>query len=149
LDSAGRVVRSIAIPLDIRVTIADTLLHPIAPADSVMLPERESSGPGVEALAGGLLVGAALAIIPGAMSESDLLTGRVLVVGSVSIAGITAFFMRRPGKAITANVETNRGMWSTWQNEVEAVVRENETLKADIRVSIRAGSPTVTEPTGR
>jgi len=149
LDSAGRVVRSVEIPLDIRVTIADTLPHPLAPADSIMLPERESSGPGVEALAGGLLVGAALAVIPGAMSDSDLLSGRVVVAGTVSVAGIAAFFMRRPGNEITANVEANRAMWSAWQDEIEAVVRDNDARKADIRVSIRAGSPTVTEPAGR
>lgn len=149
LDSTGRVVRSIEIPLDIRVTIADTLPHPVAPTDSLMLPERESSGPGVEALAGGLLVGMALAVIPGAMSDSDLLPGRVVVAGTVSIAGIAAFFVRRPGKELTANVEANRAMWSTWQDEVEAVVRENEVRKADIRVSIRAGDPTLTEPSGQ
>jgi hypothetical protein len=149
LDSVGRVVRSIEIPLTIRVTTPDTLPHPTAPTDSMMLPERETSRPGVEALVGGLLVGVAVAVVPSAMSDTELLGGRMVVAGTVSAAGITAFFMRRPGKEITANVEANRAMWTAWQDEVAAVVRTNEARKQNIRISIAAGSPRVTGSSGR
>jgi len=149
-DSLRRVVRTVQIPLDVHVDIPDTLQHPVAPADSLILPEQYSQGPGVRALVGGLLIGSAVALLPAVISsDTDLMSARFVVAGSVSIAGVTTFFRRRPGKPIPVNIEANRSLVGSWQDSLAVVVSENERRKADVQVTITAGSPVISEGLGR
>ena len=149
-DSLRRVIRTVQIPLDVMVQTADTLPHPLAPADSLILPEQYSGGPGIRALVGGLLIGTAVAVLPAAVSsDTDLMGARYVVAGTISIAGVTTFFRRRPGKPIPVNIEANRSLVGSWQNSLAVVVSENERRKADVHVVITAGSPVVREGLGR
>ncbi|UCD25689.1 MAG: hypothetical protein JSW51_07195, partial [Gemmatimonadota bacterium] len=122
----------------------------VAPADSLILPEQYARGPGVRALVGGLLIGSAVAVLPAVISsDTDLMGARFVVAGSVSIAGVTTFFRRRPGKPIPANIEANRILVVEWQDSLAVVVSENERRKSDVQVLVTAGTPIITEGAGR
>ncbi|UCG87428.1 MAG: hypothetical protein JSW71_02470 [Gemmatimonadota bacterium] len=149
-DSTGTLLRSLRVPLDIVVETPDTLIHPIEPADSMILPEQHSSGPGVQALAGGLLVGTAIAVLPTVFSsDTDLMGGRLLVAGTVSVAGIAAFFRRRPGKPIPENIASNQNLYRSYRDSLAVVVTENERRKTDIQLLITTGAVSAHEGPGR
>ncbi len=146
LETDGTPVRSVRLPLEVAVTMRDTLPHPEPPADSLFLPERTTPGPAYEALAGGLLMGGMLLIMPGALaSDTDLGGGRYLIGSALSLAGITGFLTRRPGREIRANVEANAALRRGWQDRMELVVQENRTRLADIQLTVSAGAPTLIE----
>lgn len=148
-DSDRRVVRVVRIPLTVDVESPDTLLHPSAPTESVLLPEQHTRGPGMEALAGGVLIGAAVAVLPGALSsDTDLMGTRFVVAGTISIAGLATFLKLRPGKPIPANIEANSVLLRGWQDSVATVVAENEIRKADIELIITTGALSASEPSG-
>ena len=150
LETDGTSVRSVRVPLEVDVDVRDTLPHPEPPADSLFLPERTAPGPAYEALAGGLLMGGMLLIMPGALaSDTDLGGGRYLIGGAVSLAGITGFLTRRPGREIAANVAANAALRRGWQDRMELVVRENETRLADVQLTVSAGAPTLVEQAER
>jgi hypothetical protein len=149
-DSTGALVRALRVPLDITVETPDTLAHPLEPADSMILPEQHGSGPGVQALAGGLLVGTAVAVLPSLFSsDTDLMGGRLLVAGTVSVAGIANFFRRRPGKPIPGNIESNQALYRSYRDSIAVVVTENERRKTDVQLLITTGSPLVHEGSSR
>jgi len=148
-DSTRNIVRVVQIPLDIEVESPDTLMHPLAPNESELRPEQHARGPGMEALAGGVLIGAAVALLPGTFSsDSDLMGARFAVAGTISIAGLATFLKLRPGKPIPKNIEANAVLWRSWQDSVAVVVAENELRNADIRLAITAGPSSVSEPSG-
>jgi hypothetical protein len=150
-DSTGNTVRTLRLPLDIQVESPDTLFLPVEPADSLILPEQFSNGPGVQALAGGLLIGAAVAVLPSMISstDSDLMGGRFVVAGTISIAGVATFFRLRPGKPIPANIESNLSLYRTWQDSLAIVLTENEQRKSDVQLVIRVAQPSAYEVPGR
>jgi hypothetical protein len=146
IDTSGSPVRTVRVPLVIRANVRDTLLHPEPPADSLFLPESNPSGPGVEALLGGLLIGGALTILPGALaSDADLGATSYLVGGAVSLAGVVGFFTHRPGRQIPANIEANSALRRGWQERAEEVARENAARRGDVRLVIESGTPSIVE----
>lgn len=145
-DSTGSLLHSLRVPLSLALESPDTLIHPIEPADSLILPEQHSSGPGVGALVGGMLLGSAVAFLPNVFSsDNDLMGGRLVVAGTASVAGIAAFFRLRPGKPIPENIESNRVLYGSYRDSLAMVVTENERRKADIQLHIRTGTVTVVE----
>jgi len=146
IDTSGSPVRTVRVPLSIQANVPDTLPHPLPPADSLFLPESNPSGPGVESLLGGLLIGGAIALVPGAVaSDANLGATSYLVGGTISLAGIVGFFKQRPGKGNPANIEANAALRRTWQEHAEEVARENAARRADVRLSIESGSPSIVE----
>jgi hypothetical protein len=145
-DSTGSIVRVVQVPLDIEVESPDTLIHPLAPAGSELLPEQHAKGPGMQALAGGILIGTAVAVLPAALSsDTDIMGARIAVAGTISIAGLTAFLRLRPGKPIAQNIEANSVLWRSWEDSVAVVVNENGLRKADIQLIITTGPRSVSE----
>jgi hypothetical protein len=146
IETAGTPVRTVRVPLNLRANVPDTLPHPNPPADSLFLPEINPSGPGAEALAGGLLVGGALMVLPGALaSGTDLGSTQYVVGGAVSVAGIIGFFTHRPGRPILSNVEANATLRRNWQQRAEQVARTNEARRADVQLIIETGAATILE----
>jgi hypothetical protein len=146
IDSSGTPLRTVRLPLDVQAVFPDTLRHPDPPADSLLLPEFNPSGPGVEALVGGLLTGGALMLLPGALaSGTDLGSAQYLVGGAVSVAGIIGFLTHQPGKEIPANVEANTLLRRDWQRRTEEVTRVNQARRADVRLVIETGPATIVE----
>lgn len=149
IDSSGSPVRTVRVPLRVRAEVPDTLPHPPPPADSLFLPEINPSGPGVEALAGGLLIGGALALLPGAVAaDAELGSTGYVVGGMVSLAGIVGFFTHRPGRQIVANIDANAARRRDWQQRVEEVARLNAARLANVRLVIRSGPARIVEHRG-
>jgi hypothetical protein len=149
-DAAGQMIRLTRLPLDVDVRLRDTIPHPEPPADSLLLPETYTRRPSLEALIGGLAVGAAVMALPSAIApEADVTGGRFAVAGAVTIAGIVGFVTRRPGEPIRANVAANDLLRQAWRDSVDVVARENANRRADVRLRIRAGQPVRIEGVGQ
>jgi hypothetical protein len=143
----GETTRIVRVPLDVAVTLADTLPHPTPPADSILLPERTSGGRGLEALLGGLAAGVGIAILPTTIAPDAELSGtRIGVAGIVTIAGVIGFFTQRPGKPIEENIRANRRLRDVWQADAEAIARENTARRTRATLEIRTGDPSVVAP---
>lgn len=143
-DSTRRVTRRYRIPLEVEVLRSDTLPRPPVPDSSLYLPERRAPRPRIEALAGGVLAGVAVVLLPPTLAPgSNLTDARFAVAGVVSIAGVLGFFKRPPGAPIPQNLEANRTIRQAWQDRLQAVQRENARRRADVRVFVRSGVPTV------
>lgn len=139
-DAQGNVLRLVQAPLEIERVQRDTLLSPPRLADSLFLPERARSGPGIEALAGGVLAAASVLVLPRVLAPGSELTGaRFVVAGGVSLAGIAGFLARYPGRPIARNVEANRVVRQRWVEQAESVRLENVERRRDARLTIRAG----------
>lgn len=147
LDRARRVVRLLHLPLDVARPSGDTLPHPLPPADSLLRPERRPFGPAWQALAPGALAGAAIALLPGAVARGEDVSGtRLLVGGTVTLAGLVAFLSHHPGRAIPENAVHNRRLQDAWRREVADVTRHNAQRTREVRVTIRAGALVVMTP---
>jgi hypothetical protein len=139
-DAQGQVLRLVQAPLEIERAQRDTLPSPPRLADSLFLPERARSGPGIEALAGGVLGAASVLVLPRVLAPGSELTGaRFVVAGGVSLAGIAGFLARYPGRPIARNVEANRVVRQRWVEQSESVRLENIERRRDARLTIRAG----------
>jgi hypothetical protein len=149
LDGAGGLIRVIRVPLSVALTLGDTLPHPLAPPDSLLLPERGPTGPALRALIGGLAVGLAVAIAPSVVaSEADLSPTRFLVGASVSMASVSTFFALRPGRPLANNITANDRARATWRLEVDRVAQHNEALRRAALVHLRLGPRQVVEREG-
>lgn len=141
-DSARRVSRRIRVPLEVEILVRDTLPHPLEPSD--YLPERKPPRPRAEALAGGILAAAAVFLLPPVLApESDLTEARFGVAGALTVAGLLGFLLPPPGPPIPENVADNQRIRRAWESRVQAIVQENARRRADVRVFIRAGAPTI------
>ena len=146
LDRQRRVVRILRLPLAVTQGRVDTLPHPAPPADSLLLPERQPMGPGLRALAPAALAGVAIAVLPSVVANGEDASGaRFVVGGTVTVAGIVAFFSRHPGRAIPANVTHNRALRDAWRREDAEVARRNAE-RARGMLGIRADAPVMITP---
>jgi len=146
LDRQRRVVRILRLPLQVTQGRVDTLPHPAPPADSLLLPERQPMGPALRALAPGALAGVAIAVLPSVVANGEDASGaRFVVGGTVTVAGIVAFFSRHPGRAISVNVAHNRTLRDAWRREDAEVARRN-TERARGMLGIRSGAPVLLTP---
>ncbi len=144
--AGGRATRVLRVPLEIRVQPVDTVGHPAAPADSLLLPERREGGPGMEALVGGLVAGVGVALLPSLVArDADLSGGRIAVGGTIAIAGVIGFLTQRPGRPIPENIEGNEALWQAWRLEVDRAVQENERRRLRAMLVVQAGVPTAVD----
>ena len=142
----GVSLRSTRFPLSLLTIETDTLLHPLPLADSLFLPEQAGTGRGIGTLAGGILMGGAVFLLPSALaSDADLAGARYAVGGAMSIAGIVGFVTRRPGRILIDNVAANQAMRNDWNERVDSVVEENANRVAGIRLVVEAGPPRIVE----
>jgi len=146
LDRQRRVVRILRLPLEVTQGRVDTLPHPAPPADSLLLPERQSMRPALRAFAPAGLAGVAIAVLPSVVANGESASGaRFVVGGAVTIAGIAAFLSHHPGRAIPANVAHNRTLRDAWRREDAEVTRRNvERVRG--MLGIRAGTPVLLTP---
>jgi hypothetical protein len=144
LDAAGRVVRRVEIPLAIQVERPDTLLHPLPLDPSLFLPESTPPRPKTEALAAGLVAGLSILVLPQAFaSETDLSPTRFAVSAGISLTGVIAFLKPAAGRPLPSNVAANAAIRQSWRDRVADIERQNERRRADLTITVRAGSPTV------
>jgi hypothetical protein len=149
-DSSGVTQRIVRVPLDIAVSLPDTLPFPPPPADSLLRPERTTAGPGLQALVGGLVLGTAVALLPNAIAPDAPLSGARFGVGAaVGLAGFAGFITSRPGREIPENIAANERVRSAWEVQRQIVVRENAARLRRAGLRITAGVPQVIEREGR
>ncbi|HEX9581736.1 MAG TPA: hypothetical protein VF970_11585 [Gemmatimonadales bacterium] len=142
--------RVLQLPLEITTQRTDTLAHPAPPPDSLRLPERRASGPGVEALAGGVLAGLAAAVLPMLLApDANLEAARYAVAALAGGAGILGFAREFPGSMIAGNRLANEQRDQGWQELVAVVAAENRTRRAAARMVLHTGEPIVADLTGR
>jgi len=141
--------RLLHLPLRTTTATRDTLAHPLPPADSLYLPEREPKGPGLRALGAGL-AGAALSLALPAVVATDGASApsRYLVAMSLTAAGVLGYIAARPGRPIPDNIVTNQIMRDGWRRERDAVVVENEARRRDLLVRFRAEDVIEIDPGG-
>jgi hypothetical protein len=139
-------VRVVRVPLDVTVLSVDTLAHPAPPSDSLYLPERMQGGPALEALVGGLVASAGIALLPSVVaSDASLSGGRIAVAGTVAIGGVVGYLMQRPGKTIPSNVQHNDRIRQQWRASVDQVAQENARRRDRARMLVSAGPPAVVD----
>jgi hypothetical protein len=144
-DEVGRVTRTVELPMTVRLERPDTLPLPGPPADSLFLPEEKPPGPALEALAGGVIAAALVLFVPSAFnSELETSTAQIAVAGALATATVAGVVVNRPGRVIQANVEANAATRSEAEAHSEAVARENDRRRADVRILITTGAATVT-----
>ncbi len=147
-DSLRRTLRTVRMPLDIELQRPDTLDFPAPPTDSLFRPERSPNRPAFEALAGGLLAGAAAFLVPSVVAPNavDVSAGGYVVAGALAAAGITGFLVSGPGQALDDNVEYNESLRRQIQQRTEEIARQNAALRNQATLRIRTRRPTVLEP---
>jgi hypothetical protein len=146
LDRQRRVVRILRLPLEVTQGRVDTLPHPAPPADSLLRPERQSMRPALRAFAPAALAGVAIVVLPGVVANGeDASAARFVVGGTVTIAGIAAFFSHHPGKSIPANVAHNRTLRDAWRRADTEITRRNAERVRGM-LGIRAGAPVLLTP---
>ncbi len=145
-DSSGVTQRIARVPLAIAVVLPDTLPFPPPPPDSLLLPERTTAGPGLQALVGGLVLGTAVALLPNAIAPDAPLSGARFGVGAaVSLAGFAGFLTSRPGRDLPENIAANGRVRAEWEAQRQGVVRENAARLRRAGLRITAGAPQVIE----
>jgi hypothetical protein len=136
--------RVLQLPLEITQRAPDTIPLPAPPPDSLLLPERRVAGPGVEAVVGGLLLGAGVAVLPPQFAQgANIKPWRFVVAGSIGLAGLAGFLRDRPGGVIAANRRANEELRRAWRDRVAAATEENRVRQAEAGLVIQTGQPTL------
>ncbi len=142
----GQLLRRVQVPFEVDVHRQDSLPHPARPLDSVFLPTRRESGPGLEAFLGAVIGGVAITLLPSVFAPStNLSPSRFAVGGAVSLAGITGLITRFPGRPLRANIRSNDAIRREWQERVATIVRQNTARLTTSHMIIHSGLPVTTE----
>src|SRR5437868_2838423 len=121
----GELAGIVQLPLDLRVVHVDTLPWPKPPADSLLLPEHSGSRPALRALLGGALLATTVAALPSVVGGDHPSGSRLVVAGTVGLAGALGYVLHRPGRPLTVNIQANQALRARWQQGVAAVKAEN------------------------
>ena len=142
--SDGKVVRSVALPLDISRDRRDTLRLPAPLADSLFKAEYSPGGNGHRALATGLVAAVAATLIPaivaGKFSPSP---DRLTVAWGFGLAGFLGYRVDRQPRPIQGNITANRNLRTGWQRQVDSLHAENLVRQHEVRILIHAGASQV------
>ena len=142
--------RVLQIPLEIATTPADTTPLPPPPPDSLRLPETRPPRPGVEALLGGMLAGAAIALLPAVLAPgAEFVPARFAVAGVLGGTGLIGFVHNLPGRGIPANRRVNDQRQQDWQTQVAAITAENRRRRLSGGLVVRSGDPVIVDLTER
>lgn len=140
---------SLRLPLELARPTVDTMPLPPAPPDSLLKPERGDMNGAMRALIPAIAAGAAIMILPKAVSSGDHASnGRLLIGGTVAIAGVAAFLSHHPGQRIPGNQQYNRSVRDTWRRNVAEVTRRNADRIRGAKLIIRPGAPSLVTGAG-
>jgi hypothetical protein len=145
--SSGAATWSLRLPLELARPAVDTTPLPQAPADSLFRPERGDMQGAMKALVPGVIAGAAIVVLPKVVASGERASNaRLIVGGSVAIAGIAAFFSHHPGRQLSGNAQYNRNIRESWRRNTAEISRRNADRMRQARMIIRPGAPSfVTE----
>ena len=74
---------------------------------------------------------------------------RFSIMGGIGLATVLGIFKPAPGRTIPANVETNRLLMEEWQGQLDHVLSENERLRVETLLTVRAGTQELVETGSR
>lgn len=138
--------RGLVLPLTARATVADSLPLPTPLPDSAFFPERQPAGPAVEFLAGGLMAGVLVALVPSAVAGSSLGPAPYVAGATLGLAGLIGYITRLPGRPIASHVAANEALRAAWRRERDAVLAANAQRRSRIEIEVVAGTPAPAEP---
>jgi hypothetical protein len=142
----GRVVRSLALSLNLARARRDTLPLPGSLPDSLFMPEYAPGGSGLRALATGLAAAVAVTVLPSIVAGRSGPSGdRFLVAGGLSVAGILGLLAQRRPQPISENIAANRALRLSWQRQADSVRTANVARRQEVVLVIRPGASRVTE----
>jgi len=141
LAAPGIPLRSLRIPLSVRVMRVDTLpLPPARPPDSLLVPERTGAGPGLAFLIPGTVAGATL--MGSGVTGSGSGRGARIVAGGIALAaGLLGYVLHRPGRPIAANIAANDSLRAVWAVTRARQQAFNAARRAIVRMTIHTGTP--------
>lgn len=143
----SQIRRVVQIPLAVATTRPDTVPIPPPPADSLLLPERESSEQGIEALAGGVGAGLVLALAPRLVApHAGPSKTRFGLSLAAAVVGVVGFVLHRPGQVLVANRDRNDALRASWRAEAGRIRQENAARLRSVQMVVRAGTPRIIEP---
>jgi hypothetical protein len=140
----GRVVRALAVPLDVSRVRRDTLALPKPPDESLLKPESAPGTSGLRALVSGFVTALAVTVLPSLVaSRASGSADRFVVVGGIGIATILGFRAERRPQPIAGNIAANQALHVAWQREADSVRAANVARRQEVRILIRAGASRV------
>jgi hypothetical protein len=135
---------SLRLPLELSRPPVDTTALPSAPPDSLFRPERGDTKGAMRALAPGLAAGVAIVVLPKLVASGERASSaRLIVGGSVAIAGIAAFLSRHPGQQLPGNTQYNRNLRDNWRRNAAEISRRNADRVRQVKMIIRPGAPSL------
>ena len=145
-DEAGRVVRELRLPLEVAPFTRDTQALPPPPQ---LKPEHTPSSPALRALVPGVLAGVGAVVLPSVVAGGeDHSSGRLIVGGAVTLAGVVAFFSHHPNRAIPENIAANRQARDAWTSERTRILADNARRRGESRLHVKCGDPVIITPEG-
>ena len=136
---------TLRLPLEVTRPAVDTTPLPPAPPDSLFRPERGNYNSAWRAMAPGLVAGAAVLILPKLVASGERpSSARLIVGGTIALAGVAAFFSHHPGRTIPENERYNRNLRDTYKRNVAEITRRNADRLRQARLVIRPGAPSLT-----
>ena len=146
-NSGGGATWSLRLPLELSRPSVDTTPLP-APPDSLFKPERGNSKAAMHALIPGVVAGVAIIALPKVVASGEHASGaRLIVAGTVTIAGLAAFLSHHPGQQVPENVQYNRNLRETWKRNVAEVSRRNADRVRAGKMIIRPGAASLVAET--
>jgi flagellar hook capping protein FlgD len=135
---------TLRLPLELTRPPVDTTPLPAAPPDSLLRPERGDTKGAMRVLVPGIVAGAAIIVLPKVVASGEKASGaRLIVGGSVAIAGIAAFLSRHPGQRLPENTQYNRNLRDSWRRNAAEISRRNADRVRQSRMIIRPGAPSL------
>jgi hypothetical protein len=145
VDASDQVSGTIERILVVSRVAVDTAAHPAALAPSAFQPETlrlRRGSPTV--LLVGLGIGAAAAMMPTALGNPDLNSGRAadgtsaVIAGTASLAGIVGFLAGKRTRYSAENARANEDIRRRWQSQLQLVIAENRRLLdlAPVRIQV-------------
>lgn len=138
---------TLRLPLELQRPAVDTAPLPPAPPDSLFRPERGDYPGAWKALVPAVVAGAAIVVLPKVVASGERpSSARLIVGGTVTVAGIAAFLSHRPGRTLPANAEYNRNLRENWRRNAADISRRNAERARQSRMVIRPGAAVLTTP---
>lgn len=136
---------TLRLPLELQRAAVDTAPPPPAPPDSLFRPERGDYPGAWKALVPAVVAGAAIVVLPKVVASGERpSSARLIVGGTVTVAGIAAFLSHRPGRTLPANAEYNRNLRESWRRNAADISRRNAERARQSRMVIRPGAAVLT-----
>ena len=122
------------VPVEVHAPLADTLVHPSAPAATDYRPERRPVGPALGDLGKGVAIGVGVVAASTALASKSLAgesTKALAVGGAISFAGLAAFITGLGKRDIPENRTFNAELQRTWEAQRDSVAMTNRARRSN------------------